>query len=293
MGSAEWGGAEWNESHFPVDQLDNDGDTWGIRWRGMEKMRHKSYLRIITDELRKADSINFLDVGCALCDFTAKAWNVNRANKVWAMDISATAVDWTRKQFPEFQISVGTAPDIPYEVEFDLIFFLEIMCYLNPAERVQAMQNVRDRLKPGGKILFSGVLDGGVQHHTIDEATKLIGDQFEIERIHFNHWSMHRTIVENPLQRIDDVVSRLTNTLALSADEFAELAQGPKSGLKIGILRILRVFNPLSIWFFKSISWVSRRIIGSASLARLFHWLSKLVRRSESADEIVILGAKT
>lgn len=293
MANAEWGDTEWNEAHFPADQLDTVGDTWGIRWRGMEKMRHRSYLRVIGKDLTKPEPISFLDIGCALCDFTEKAWNMNRANKVWAMDVSPTAVDWTKNKFPEFQICVGAAPAIPYDIEFDLIFFLEIMCYLNPTERVQAMKNIREQLKPGGKILFSGVLDGGVQHHTTEEVTKLIGDHFEIEKIHFNHWSLHRTIIENPLQRVNDTASRLITTLAMSKEEFATLTQETGSGPKSVIVRFLRALNPLSLWVFKSISWLARQIIGSASLARTFHWLSKLIRGSKNADEIVVSGIKT
>ena len=36
MSSSEWGSKEWNEAHFPSDQLDKDGEIWGFRWRGME-----------------------------------------------------------------------------------------------------------------------------------------------------------------------------------------------------------------------------------------------------------------
>lgn len=73
-----------------------------MAWHG--KIRHQSYLRIIEIDLLKPHPIKFLDIGCALCDFTAKAWNVNRANKVWAMDVSQIVVERAGKKFPIFEL---------------------------------------------------------------------------------------------------------------------------------------------------------------------------------------------
>ncbi len=78
MTSTEWGTKQWQNDHFPKDQLDSDGDTWGMRWRGMDKMRHSSYLKLIGPDLLVGQSLRVLDIGCALCDFTKKAWNLNQ-----------------------------------------------------------------------------------------------------------------------------------------------------------------------------------------------------------------------
>jgi hypothetical protein len=82
MSVDKWGSYEWNEAHFPADKLESSGDTWGMRWKAMDKLRHRSYLDLVQDDLRKPAPIKVLDLGCALCDFTMKAWNVNSQNKI-------------------------------------------------------------------------------------------------------------------------------------------------------------------------------------------------------------------
>lgn len=293
MSAEKWGSTEWNENHFPVEQLDTEGDTWGIRWRGMEKMRHQSYLNIVSGQLKNRDSINILDIGCALCDFTGKVWNLNKSNNIWAMDISETAIAWDTKNFPEFEFQVGASPEIPFDIDFDLIFFLEIMCYLNSDERIQAIRNIRSKLKPGGKILFSGVLDGGVQHHTTEEVLQLIGSEFTIEKVHFNHWALHRMIIDNPLSKIDARALRFVEDLTMTADEYSEAKRRSISDWKAKFLYILRALNPVSTWLFKSVSWGAKRVIGWKLLATTLHILSKYIRGPNQANEIVVLGIRT
>jgi len=64
----EWGTKEWNDDHFPADQLDSTGDTWGMRWQGLDKMRHRSYLKLINNGLQGTHALKVLDLAahCAI-----------------------------------------------------------------------------------------------------------------------------------------------------------------------------------------------------------------------------------
>ena len=107
MTSTEWGTEQWLNDHFPLGQLDSDGDAWGMRWRGMNKMRHRSYLKLVEGDLQNAQPIKIFDIGCALCDFTKRAWNLNRENQFWCMDISENAIAWNTEERSPIHVQKG------------------------------------------------------------------------------------------------------------------------------------------------------------------------------------------
>lgn len=189
MKQQDWGSAEWQNDHFPTDQLDSNGDTWGIRWRGMEKLRHRSYIKAVSDTLSSSEPQKILDIGCALCDFTEKAWAVNPHNHMYGMDISPSAVGWATKKFPSFNLKQGALPELPFTEEFDGVFLLEVICYLSAEDRKKTISNIHDALKPSGWLMFSGVLDGGNLHHTEEEVNALIGEHFVITDRIYNYWT--------------------------------------------------------------------------------------------------------
>ena len=146
MNSPEWGTEQWQNDHFPKEQLDSEGDTWGMRWRGMDKMRHRSYLDLIRGDLQNTHSLKVLDIGCALCDFTKKAWNLNQENQFYCMDISENAIAWNKENVPQFSFKAGAIPEIPFDIEFDVIFCLEVLAYLSPEDREKTIENVHGKL---------------------------------------------------------------------------------------------------------------------------------------------------
>jgi SAM-dependent methyltransferase len=290
MAANDWGSWEWNESHFPKDQLETTGDTWGIRWRGMEKMRHSSYLSLIKDDLQQTHPLNVLDIGCALCDFTEKAWKLNPNNKFWCMDMSANAIAWATDRFPMFNFEMGNIPDIPFDVEFDAVFCLEVLCYLDDDGRKKTIENIHRVLAPSGKLMFSGVLDGGIRHHTEDEVIKLFRHNFEIRRIEYNHWSFYRKMIENPLNSVAVALTSLAKVLKMPNDDFQNWQSNKTRKLKSYIAKAFRLANPVSIWFVNAVSRLVKMILGWKHLALIAHWLSKVTRGSDKADEIVVLA---
>lgn len=292
MDANDWGSWEWNENHFPKGQLDSTGDTWGIRWRGMEKMRHSSYLSLIKDDLQDTRPLNVLDIGCALCDFTEKAWNLNRNNQFWGMDMSDNAIAWATDTFPMFNFKSGAIPDIPFDVEFDVVFCLEVLCYLDEDGRKKTIEKIHSVLGPSGKLMFSGVLDGGIQHHTEDEIMKLFRNDFDVGRIQYNHWSLYRKLIENPLDSVAAALTSLAQVLKMSSDEFQDWQSSSTRRFKNYIAKALRLANPVSLWLLRGVSRLVKMILGWKQLALIAHWFSKVTRGSDKADEIVVLAVK-
>lgn len=292
MTAPEWGSREWHEAHFPKDQLDRAGDTWGIRWRGMEKMRHASYLNILRDDLRADRPLKVLDLGCALCDFTVKAWELNRRNDFFGVDISSSAIEWVTDRFPQFTFMCASLPDIPFDDRFDLIFCLEVLCYLAPDDRRRAIRNIRTALVPGGKLLFSGVLDGGDRYHTEGEVRELLQHGFEIERVHYNHWALHRRFVELPARRISEPARRLARLLSLEDDELAEWRAEADGSPRASVVRTLRTFNPAARWAVAGTGGAAHAIVGATPPAVALNLLSAALRGRDHADEIVVLARR-
>ena len=290
MTEAEWGTKQWQEDHFPKGQLDSDGDTWGMRWHGLDKLRHHSYLKLIGPDLREAQSLKVLDIGCALCDFTKKAWNLDTENQFWCMDISENAIAWDKANFPEFTFKSGAIPDIPFDVKFDVIFCLEVLAYLKPQDREKTVENIQLKLAPSGKLVFAGVLHH--QHHSETEVTDLIGKYLEVRELSLNHWTMYRKLIEGPLEKVLSIVGVLLRVLEMPDNEYQEWISGGNDGPKIRVANFLRLTKPVSIWVLRGISSLSKSIIGSRYLALTCHWLSKRLLSAGNADEIVIVAAK-
>lgn len=292
MAAFEWGTREWQNAQFPKHELDSTGDAWGIRWRGMEKMRHASYLKLVADDLEGTEPLSVLDIGCALCDFTQKAWKLNPQNKFFGIDTSENAIAWVTENFPEFDFKVGILPDIPFDNEFDVVFCLEVLCYLNADDRTKSIENIRDVLAPSGKLVFSGVLDGGQMHHTHEEVFGLLGDDFDVRKVRYNHWILHRKLVENPMTFLQNGFAALIHVFEMSDDDAKRWRSSKGTGRKYDVPMMLRRLNPVSIWLSRLIARSARFIRSSRLLAEFGHWISKHLRGDTKADEIVVVAVK-
>jgi SAM-dependent methyltransferase len=285
-----WGSRAWQEAHFPAEQLATTGDTWGIRWRGVEKLRHASYLGLLRGVLQRPRPQHVLDVGCALCDFTRKAAALNPANDFWVMDTAVNAIAWVRQHWPQFVSRVGTLPDIPFDVQFDAVLCLEVLCYLERDERREAIRTIHSRLKPDGVLVFSGVLNAGERYHTEDEVMALLAEGFDIERVAYNHWRFYRHWIEGPLDRSETVLVGIRRQLEMSASAFEARPSARRSSERI--LRVLRGMRPFSDFVVAGASALVRALLSARLLAELAQRLSRPVRGDRKADEIIIVARK-
>jgi SAM-dependent methyltransferase len=287
----KWGQQAWSESHFPIGQLDTLGDTWGFRWRGMEKWRHARTLRVLKPLLRGTRRKEVLEIGCALCDFTERAWRLNPENRFCGMDTVAAAIGWASKRFPQFELRVGSIPAISFERKFDVILCMEVLCYLGPDGRRETIQNIFDSLSPGGVLVFSGVLDDGVRYHTAEEVLGLIGERLGVSQVVYNHWSLYRRRVENPLDSVYSRLSRIREKLELSPDDFGRWRSSAE-GSFAAVIGTFRRLGPVAKWPVAGAMAVTDFIRRRSLLATLTHHLSRIARGDDSADEIVIVARK-
>lgn len=181
----KWGTREWFENMF--EDVGEEGDRWGHRWRGSQKFRYDFYIEILESILTKK-KIKILDIGCALGDFTKKVWQLNPENEIFGMDISENAIAKVYKEYPDIKFKVGSLPALSFNgSSFDLILCLEVLHYLNPVDRIDSLEKIKKALKPDGHLFFSGVLDGGVRYFAEDNIIELISKYFDIERIEYNY----------------------------------------------------------------------------------------------------------
>ena len=255
-------------------------------------MRHRSYIKMISKDLQGSGSLKVLDIGCALCDFTARAWDVNHDNRFWGLDISSNAIAWVRQQFPEFTFEVGAIPDIPFEESFDLVFCLEVLCYLSADDRRKAIDSIHSVLEPSGKIFFSGVLDGGHRHHTEQEVIELIQRRLTIREVDYNHWAFYRKHIEFPLEALRSKLVELSRVLALPPEKFESWAADRSSGKRLQFVRAMRLLSPVPRWLALGVAHSLRWVVSWRLLPTLLNRVTKLARRSNNADEIVVIAEK-
>ena len=96
-----------------------------------------------------------LDVGTGLGD-TAEALAA-RGHDVVAFDVSASAVDETRRRFPasrvRYEVADLLAPPAAWRAAFDLVVECYTLQVLPPAARVWAIEELRTLVAPGGTLL--------------------------------------------------------------------------------------------------------------------------------------------
>jgi SAM-dependent methyltransferase len=290
--SKDWGQQEWQAAHFPDDQLDTVGDSWGFRWRGVEKWRHGRCLELLKPLLRRQEPLDILDIGCALCDFTVKLSRLNSKNRISGFDIVPAAVSWGKRKFPEFDLRQGSLPEIPFDRSFDIILCMEVLCYIDGEDRRRAIQNIREALVPGGQLVFSGVLDGGARHHTLEELLQMIEGHFRVDRIMYNHWAWYKRLMELPLDSADTRLAMIAGRLDMAEQEFQDWFVS-RGGMFPRVIRLLRVIRPAAEAGIRVLRWFSRVMRSWALPPRAGHWLSALTRSSKRADEIVIVATRT
>lgn len=290
MSTLDWTTREWNNDHYPRDQLSGKGDTWGIRWRGTEKMRHDSYLKLIDHRLHDEHPLKILDIGCGLCDFTEKAWRLNPQNEFWGFDISDNAIAWAKERFPHFHLDTGVLPECPFDVRYDVVFCLEVLCYGSEIGRKNAIKNISDWLTPSGTLLFAGVLDGGRQHHTENEVRALLEEDFQVREVIYNYWSPYRRLIGKPLDTLAGYLSAFRKVMSMTDAEASEwMSRMPQSPLR-RIAVSLRSLNPLTDWAARGAGRFIELCLAWRHPPVVANWISRILTGSERADEIVILA---
>ena len=289
-----WGTKEWFESKF--NNLDNFGDKWGHRWRGSQKFRYDLYIKILESILPTEEKIKILDIGCALGDFTKRVWQLDPKNEIYGIDISENAIARVSKEYPNMKFKVESLPKLSFrDNSFDLILCLEVLYYLNAEDRIKSLENIRRVLKPGGYLLFSGVLDGGIRYFAEEEIIELISKYFDIQRIEYNYAKIY-TAIESKFLFLLNICNTVELLLNMSDTEFLKWYGATEDKRKAGkvkkwwkiINRIpfgrntVRVINMF-------MGYIIRRMLSWKVPVSLSYKLTKLILRERGKTGIIIL----
>lgn len=290
------------ERMFEEDKLDSLGDNWLIKWRGSQKLRYELCLDVLKpvllqNELNK--SLDTLDIGCALCNFTLQAWKLNRKNRFWAIDISENAISYVSRKYPQVHFAVAALPEIPFkDTSFDLIICFEVLYYLNSNDRQLGIKNMHSILCDGGILLLSVVLDNGKNYFAKEDIIKLISDFFDIQQIRYNYAKLY-TYFESNLMIILKCLDFLQRIVNMSDIEYRQWLCNISSSSKKKLFSCFRKYVygiPLCRQIItKSINLlrkVIRIVLGWKFLpACLFH-ITRLTLKEKGATHIIVLGKK-
>jgi 2-polyprenyl-3-methyl-5-hydroxy-6-metoxy-1,4-benzoquinol methylase len=287
--SLKWGTKEWFERQFDLKQ-NPLVDGWKIAWRGSQKFRYDLYTKILKSILPTKEKITILDIGCALGDFTKRVWQLDPKNKIFGIDISENAIARVSKEYPNMEFKVGSLPVLPFNINknsFDLILCLEVLYYLNPADRIESLETIKKTLKRDGHLFFSGVLDGGVQYFAEDEIIELISKYFDIERIEYNYARIYSKI-ESRFLYLLNICDTIEMVLSMPDADFLTWCNEIEDKRKAEkVKRCWRIMNriPFSRNIMKVINgfmnWIIRGMLSWKVPVRLSYKLTKLMLREK------------
>ena len=153
---------------------------------GYQRYRHarvSAVLAVVADGMGRE---TLLDIGCATGALTARIARQFGFSKAIGMDFVPEVLDLGRGSYPEIDFRLGTLPRIDIEAaSADVVIASEVLYYLTPEGRAEAIDEVARVLRPGGILLFTAVLGG--RYFSVEEAKALIGrrlDTLAVETLH-------------------------------------------------------------------------------------------------------------
>lgn len=282
------------ERMFPPDKLDKCGDVWGHRWRGSQKLRLANYLKMLENILDPKERLIVLDIGCGQSDWLLKMRQSYNNFEYHGTDISENAIHWNKIKHPSIHYRQETLPDVGFPPEkFDLISALEVVIYLERPQQILALQNMARALKPGGYLLVSGPLDGGVRYFAEEWIVNEVAKLLSIKRIEYNYTRIYTWLERYPL-RVISIMQTLENVIFIPDLEFNIWAASKKEYV-MGTLLLIRlpfIRDMAKITFISLISLL-QRILGWEWLPRLCFGLAKRAMGDNGKSRIILLACKT
>jgi SAM-dependent methyltransferase len=133
-------------------------DRFGFEWSTYSELRpeHEEQFRRWTPHLSPKDwaGKSFLDVGCGMGRNSYWPLRYGAARAV-AVDIDPRSLEAARRtlrDFPQAEVALASAYELPYRDEFDIVFSIGVIHHL--ADPKRALANMVRAVKPGGSVLI-------------------------------------------------------------------------------------------------------------------------------------------
>jgi 2-polyprenyl-3-methyl-5-hydroxy-6-metoxy-1,4-benzoquinol methylase len=177
--SRTYGSEAWLESRFRVVA----DDPWGGDWKAHDVKRYEFVLEVIRERLRGKNleplAETCLDIGCATGHFSKRVSELFQ--RVVAVDLSHTAVERARLNYPEIDFRCGALPYLSCgSGAFKLVTCLEVLYYLDRDVLELALEEVNRVLRSDGLVVFSAVA-GKAPYFTTQELLARISKTFDVE----------------------------------------------------------------------------------------------------------------
>lgn len=290
---ADFGEKEYFEELFLKSP--SEDDPWGHNWRGRDKYRFDLYEQLFKRHIfynKPVNHMKFLDIGCAMGDFTNRLSNLASDKNLIGVDISETAIQKAKKRFPNIDFRIASLPKtgLPKDY-FDLITCFEVLYYMNLTKVDASMHEIQRILKNNGKVLFEVVI-GKKPYFQSADFIKLISTYFRIRKIEYLYIRNYVKF-ENIFFHLYQKLGEIEKLLHLSNQELRNWSSN-KNKTKIIKFIKLATYTPFFSFVVKKIIHSTERIIrlaiGRKTPIKICHFLSKKTGINKS--HIIILAEK-
>ena len=195
MSTDRYGTLEWFEQQYGRDP----SDPWGLTWRPSQRLRYQRVLDTV--QALNEPLPHILDVGCATGEFTHLiATQVRNVTRLLGVDFVPAAVERATRRFPEVRFATEPVCSLGGKCrgQFDLVFCLEVLYYLEPRERAVALRSLREAVREGGYVALSSFV-GPPPHFAPEEFLNLVATEFEVIR-----WELLHLRVISLLEKLHD-----------------------------------------------------------------------------------------
>jgi SAM-dependent methyltransferase len=174
----EWAQRAWFEEQAKSSGATDVADYFGHAGNGYQRFRHarlEQALESVESELGRSA---MLDVGCASGTLTSRIARKFNFSRAIGIDFVDTVLEEGRRHYPDVEFCAGTLPNLAFDDQtFDLVIASEVLYYLTPTARGDAVNEIVRVLAPGGHVLITAALGG--PYLSLDEVRTLAGDRLD------------------------------------------------------------------------------------------------------------------
>jgi 2-polyprenyl-3-methyl-5-hydroxy-6-metoxy-1,4-benzoquinol methylase len=155
-----YGSKDWLDRQY----RNTADDPWNLAKRPSQIFRYEEMLASLTKATShvSGEVQTVLDVGCATGHFTNRLARRLRAGgaRVIGADLSEVALVRAKKNYPDLEFHCASIAECAekFAGQMDVVTCLEVLYYLPVEQRVAALEDLRNTLRPGGVLLVSSMI---------------------------------------------------------------------------------------------------------------------------------------